>query len=108
YGGLTGDPDILVPLGVQFPSNLRDPRLINSAIEKAARFKWPFNPDEAVRGSGGDDLGFVDYVRLSFLMFGHKIQSLYYTYFVIFGISAAVFLYAFRARGAYLMLLIVT
>jgi hypothetical protein len=108
YGGLTGDPEILAPLGVKFPANLRDPSLINAAIEKAAWFTWPFNPDEAVRGSGGDDLGFVDYVRLSFLLFGHKIQSLYYTYFLIFGISAAAFLYAFRARGAYLMLLIVT
>ena len=108
YGGLTGDPVILAPLGVQFPANLRDPNLINAAIEKAARFAWPFNPNEDVRGSGGDDLGFVDYVRLSFLLFGHKIQSLYYTYFLIFGISAAAFLYAFRAQRAYLMLLIVT
>jgi hypothetical protein len=108
YGGLTDDPKILAPLGTQFPANLRDPSLINSAIEKAARFQWPFNPDEAVRGSGGDDLGFVDYVRLSFLLFGHKIQSLYYSYFLIFGISAAAFLYAFRAQRAYLMLLIVT
>jgi hypothetical protein len=108
YGGLTGDPEILATVGVQFPANLRDPNLINAAIEKAARFPWPINPNEDVRGSGGDDLGFIDYVRLSFLLFGHKIQSLYYTYFLIFGISAAAFLYAFHAQRASLMLLIVT
>src|SRR5262245_35670767 len=108
YGGLTDDPKILAPLGVEFPNNLRDPALINAAIDKAARFKWAFNPEEAIRGSGGDDLGFVDYVRLSFLMFGHKIQSLYYTYFLIFGVSAAIFLWTFRSRPALLMLLVIT
>jgi hypothetical protein len=108
YGGLTDDPKILASFGTKFPANLRDPSLINAAIEKAARFTWPFNPDEAVRASGGDDLGFVDYVRLSFLVFGHNIQSLYYTYFLIFGISAAAFVYAFRSRPALLMVLVIT
>jgi hypothetical protein len=107
YGGLTDDPKILAPLGMEFPSNLRDPGLINAAIDKAARFKLAFNPN-AFRGSGGDDLGFVDYVQLSFLVFGHKIESLYYTYFLIFGVSAAVFLWTFRSRPALLMLLIIT
>src|SRR5262245_10126663 len=77
YAGLTDDPKILAPLGVEFPGNLRDPALINAAIVKAARFEWPFNPEEAIRGSAADDLGFVDYVRLSLIVFGHKIQSLY-------------------------------
>jgi hypothetical protein len=108
YGGLTDDPKILAPLGVEFPSNLRDPALINAAINKASRFKWAFNPEEAIRGSGGDDLGFVDYVKLSFLVLGYKIQSLYYTYFLIFGVSAAVFLWTFRSRPAFLMLLVIT
>src|SRR5262249_12731318 len=108
YGGLTDEPKILAPLRVELPSNVRDPALINVAIDKAARFEWPFNPEEAIRGSGGDDLGFVDYVRLSFLVFGHKIESLYYTYFLIFGVSAAVFLWTFRSRPALLMLLVIT
>jgi hypothetical protein len=108
YGGLTDDPKILAPLGVEFSNNLRDPALINAAIDKAAKFKWAFNPEDAIRGSGGDDLGFVDYVRLSFLVFGHKIQSLYYTYFLIFAVSAAVFLWTFRSRPAFLMLLVIT
>lgn len=108
YGGLTADPEILAPLGVRFPDNLRDTALINAAIDKAAKFKWPFNPDESVRGSGGDDLGFIDYVRFSFLVFGHNIQSLYYSYFLIFGVSAAVFLWTFRSRPAPVILLVIT
>jgi hypothetical protein len=107
YNGLTGDSDTLARLGAQFPANLRDPTLINAAIDKAARFQWPFNPEEGVRGSGGDDIGFVDYVRLSFLLFGHNIQSLYYTYFLIFAISAAAFLYTFQTRPAHLMMLVI-
>ena len=39
YGGLTDDPKILAPLGAEFPGNLRDPALINAAIEKAARLR---------------------------------------------------------------------
>jgi hypothetical protein len=108
YGGFTAAPEILAPLGVKFPDNLRDTALINAAIDKAAKFRWPFNPEEAIRGSRGDDLGFVDYVGLSFLVFGSKIQSLYYTYFLIFGVSAAVFLWTFRSRPALLMLLVIT
>jgi hypothetical protein len=107
YGGLTDNPTILAPLGAKFPNNLRDPALINAAIEKAVQLKWPFDPEVGIRGSGGDDVGFVDYVKLSFLVFGHKIQSLYYTYFLIFGVSAAVFLWTFRSRPALLMLLVI-
>jgi hypothetical protein len=108
YGGLTNDATILASLGAKFPENLRDPALINAAIDKAVQFKWPFNPNEAVRGSGGDDLGLVDYARLSFLLFGYRVQSLFLTYFLILGASAATFLYAFRFQPALLMLLVVT
>jgi hypothetical protein len=108
YGGLTDNPKLLALLGAEFPGNLRNPALMNAAIDKAARLRWPFNPDEDIRGSGGDDLGFVDYIRLSFLLFGHKIQSLYYPYFLIFGASAAVFVWTFRSRPALLMLLVIT
>jgi hypothetical protein len=67
YAGFTNDPKILADIGTSYPDNLHNPKLINAAIHKAVRFKWPFNPNEAVRGSGGDDIGLVDYARLSFL-----------------------------------------
>ena len=102
--GLTGDPKILADLGVKFPDNLHSPELINAAIDKAVHFKWPFNPNEAIRGSGGDDLGLVDYTRLSFYLFGYRIQSLYVLYFVILAISVTSFLWAFRAQPGFLLL----
>jgi len=101
---LTGDPKILTDLGVKFPENLHRPELINAAIDKAVHFKWPFNPNEALRGSGGDDLGLVDYTRLSFRLFGYRIQSLYVLYFVILAISVSSFLWAFRAQSGFLLL----
>ena len=108
YGGLTDNPKILNELGTKYPDNLRDTNLINSAIDKAARFKFPFNPEQAVRGSGGDDLGFVDYVRVGFLLFGHRLQSLYFAYFLFLGISVAAFIVTFRLRPEYLALLVIT
>jgi len=102
--GLTGDPKILADLGMKFPENLHRPELINGAIDKAVHFKWPFNPNEAIRGSGGDDLGLVDYTRLSFRLFGYRIQSLYILYFVILAISVSSFLWAFRAQPGFLLL----
>src|SRR5712692_3774908 len=105
FGGLTGDATILKDLGMKFPDNLSNTTLVNAAIDKALTFKWPFDPDKDVRGSAGDDLGIVDYVRLGFLLFGYKVQSLYYVYFVILGAAVAAFLYAFRDRPSMLALL---
>jgi hypothetical protein len=59
YAGLTGDAKILADLGTKFPDNLRNPALIDAAIDKAVRFEAPINPDYGVRGSGGDDLGWL-------------------------------------------------
>jgi hypothetical protein len=107
YAGLTGDAKILADLGTKFPDNLRNPALIDAAIDKTVRFEAPINPDQGVRGSGGDDLGFVDYTRLSFYLFGYRLRSLYFTYFMIFGISALAFICAFRSRPELLAILVI-
>src|SRR5262245_11026079 len=59
HGGITADNEILEKLGTKFTNNLQNTALINAAIDKAVQFSWPFNPDADVRGSGGDDIGFV-------------------------------------------------
>jgi len=107
YAGLTEDSQILASLGTKFPNNLRNTVLIDAAINKAVRFNSPIDPTDGVRGSGGDDLGFVDYVRLSFGVFGYRLRSLFSTYFAILGISAFAFVYAFRSRPALLAMLVV-
>src|SRR5262249_27632966 len=80
YAGLTGDPVVLGTVGATFPDNLRNSVLIDRAIKKAVEFTFPFNPNERVVGSSGEDVGAVDYVRLSFLLFGYKTISFYLTY----------------------------
>jgi hypothetical protein len=87
---------------------LRNTALINAAIDKTVQFSWPLNPDADVRGSGGDDIGFVDYARLVFQIFDYNIQSLYYIYFSVLAFSAAAYLYQFRTRNGILPLLAIT
>src|SRR5215510_6892716 len=86
-GGLTGDPIMLKAAGVTFPDNLRNPNLMESAIRKAIAFNWPFNPGEQVTGSSGEDVGLVDYVRLSFILFGNKVVGFFFTYFALVAMS---------------------
>jgi hypothetical protein len=94
--GLTGDPVMLKYADVTFPDNLRDPSLMENAIKKAIAFNWPFNPDQQVTGSSGEDVGLVDYVRLSFVLFGNKVVAFYFTYFALVATSFVAAMIAFR------------
>jgi hypothetical protein len=102
--GLTGDPAILQNLGVSYPENLRNPALIKDAIEQAA--SSPYGPG-VLRGASGDDPGFIDFVKLSFALFGRTVLSFYLTYFVLLVIEVVAFLVAFRNRPSCLALLTV-
>jgi len=102
YAGLTGDPATLKSLGLTFPDNLRIPSLMENAIKKAISFTWPFNPNEQVTGSQGEDVGLVDYVRLSFALFGPKMVSFFLTYFILVATSFMAALVAFRKMPAIL------
>jgi hypothetical protein len=94
--GLTATPDMLKAAGLTFPENLRDPTVIENAIKKAIAHSWPFNPNEQVTGSSGDDVGLVDYVRLSFILFGEKVVGFFLTYFMLVGTSFLAAIIAFR------------
>src|SRR5499433_2786644 len=95
-GGLTGDPATLKSVGLTFPDNLRNPTVMENAIKNAIWFTWPFNPNEQVTGSQGEDVGLVDYVRLSFALFSPKMVSFFLTYFVLVATSFMAALVAFR------------
>src|SRR5262245_8058831 len=95
-GGLTGAPIELRRARVKFPDNLRNPSLIDNAISKAVEIKWDFNPNESVTGSAGEDLGLVDFVRLSFILFGNKVSSFFFTYFTLMAVSVLAAIIAFR------------
>ena len=100
--GITGAPARLEKLDRKFPENLRDPVLIDKAIATASNYRGLAG---RLRGPSGDDPGFVDYVKLSFALFGPHLLSLFLTYFVLLGIEAACFFVAFRDQPACLSLL---
>jgi len=105
-GGLTDDPAILSRLGTQFPDNLHDAKLIDTAIAMAARLPFPVSPDTGVRGATDDDVGLADYVTLSFRLFGHRLLGLYLFYFVVFISSVGIFLATFHRLARALVLLL--
>jgi hypothetical protein len=99
--GFTGRQDYLDKLGIQYPANSEMPDLINDAIQKALALKdLPKNSSFANRQlyvPEANDPGLVDYVSWSFDIFGFRIESLYYFYFLVLGVSIGLFLICFRA-----------
>src|SRR5712691_5817366 len=92
--GLTDNLDMLKALGVKFPDNLRDERLLQGALETARVFDVPpaaTGDYERLRGSGGDDIGLAIYTSLAFFLFGFKVSVLYYTYFALLGLTVLLF-----------------
>jgi len=100
--GLTDDPVILNKDGTHYPDNLRDPNLINGAIRDAARLQITIPPLERqlpeyyVRAAPGEDLGIVDLVKLSFKLFGQRIESVYRFFCAVFLASMLLFWLGFR------------
>jgi hypothetical protein len=98
-GGMTNQKALLDALGQEYPTNLRDSKLQNSAIAAARAVGVP---DHATFGDGSlismrqMDLGLVDYYKLAFRLFGFRTEGFYYLYFVLLGVSIATFLMAYR------------
>jgi SAM-dependent methyltransferase len=79
--------------------NFRDAELLNDGIRAAASL-GPQTPGYVSDGTlitmNGNDIGQVDYVTLAFRLFGTHVQSLFYLYFTLIGLSAIVFILTFR------------
>lgn len=102
--GLTNHAPTLARLGVKFPDNLRNAQLIDNAIRKAVAAKGAAG---TLRGAGGDDLGFADFAKIGFFLFGYQLIALYLLFFLIQGVSVAVFAAVFRDRPLALCVLLV-
>ena len=111
-GGLTSNPDKLARIGARFPDNFYDNILINKAIKQASslpiRIPRPElqNEKHNVRTSPGDDLGFVDFVLLSFYLFSPSVEAFFPTFLVIFCVSVFLYWCAFRDQPVYLAVLL--
>ena len=93
--------------GVKAPSA----RALNVGIRAAAAL-GPQTPGYVSDGSlivtQNDGKGAVDYVTIAFRLFGTKVQSLFYLYFAMIGLSAVVFILAFRDNVYALAVLLCT
>jgi hypothetical protein len=113
-GGLTNAPD--PALGVRFPDNLRDVRLLRSALARAQTIDLPPpRPADAegrysdLIGFFGEDTGLGTYAYLAFEAFGGNIPSQTYLYLVI--VTASLVLYGvghWRSVGAMAAVVVVS
>src|ERR1700722_20485414 len=104
--GLTSEPD--PALGVRFPDNLRDAKLLQSALLQAQTMDLPPPAPANAKGDyidligfAGEDTGLGTYNYLAFSIFGVNIPALTYLYFVI--VAASLVLYGighWRSVGA--------
>jgi hypothetical protein len=99
--GVTENPP--PELGVQYPDNLRDAKLLQSALQRALTIELkPPAPANAngdyndLVGFSGEDLGLGTYAYLAFVAFGVTIPALTYLYFVI--VTASLVLYGIGHR----------
>ena len=94
--GLTDEPD--PASGVRYPDNLRDAKLLQSALDQAQTIDLP--PPRSANAQGqyvdiigfsGEDTGIGTYDYLAFRAFGVNVPALTYLYFVI--VTASLVLY---------------
>ena len=112
--GLTDEPD--PASGVRYPDNLRDAKLLQSALVQAQTIDLP--PPRSANAQGqyvdligfsGEDTGLGTYDYLAFRAFGVNIPALTYLYFVI--MTASLVLYGighWRSIGAMAAVVVVT
>jgi hypothetical protein len=94
--GLTSEPD--PASGVRYPGNLRDAKLLQSALVRAQTIDLP--PPRPANAKGefidligfsGEDTGLGSYTYLAFRAFGVNVPALTYLYFVILMISLVLY-----------------
>jgi hypothetical protein len=72
----------------------------NAAIRSAASMPPPkpgYLSDRSLMSMVYDDTGYVDFVKLSFRLFGMNMEAMHYTFLVLLSISAVAFLLTFRS-----------
>jgi hypothetical protein len=106
WNGSAGWTDVSVLV-----QNFHNEQILNDGIRAAASL-GPQKPGYLADGSLittiYDDMGEVDFVKLSFAIFGMRIQSLFFTFFLLLAISAVTFILAFRNNLTALALLLCT
>jgi hypothetical protein len=92
--GLTKRQDILQKYGFRYPDVLKDRAQMNSAIQSALNANVPTDVgfgDRSMLSMETAELGLVDYMKLAFRLFGFRVESMFYLYFSLFGVSILAF-----------------
>jgi hypothetical protein len=89
--GFTVDPEVGKQLAVDMPGNLHSALFLDRVLQDMQR-DLPKLSDycglgDQVRGLGGDDVGYVDFAKIAFFLFGLQIRALYYLFFLIYGLT---------------------
>jgi hypothetical protein len=74
----------------------REPGVLNYAIQKAIALEDPTS--SGLQYIAYYEPGIADYYKLSFLLFGYKIESFFYLYFLILFISTLVYFFQFKKQ----------
>jgi multisubunit Na+/H+ antiporter MnhG subunit len=89
--GFTTDPNVAKQPGIGIPGNLHSALFLDRMLQDMQR-DLPKLSDycglgDQVRGLGGDDVGYVDFAKIAFFLFGLQIRALYYLFFLIYGLT---------------------
>lgn len=91
--------------------NFGNRQVLNEGIRAAASLgpqKTGYFTDGSLISTIYDDMGEVDYYKLSFKIFGMKIESAFYMFFALLGLSAISFILTFRNNVYALCVLLCT
>jgi hypothetical protein len=89
---MTPKDSILEKVRITYPENYYDDILLNAAIRATSGTE---TCGSALVYHGGNDQGLIDYIRISFWLFGHNTYSLYYFYFVVLLLTSIAYLAVF-------------
>src|SRR5262245_61673269 len=86
--GFTIDPEVVTRAGATVPQNLRA-HFLDRLLQDMQRdlSKLPEHCGIEIRGLGGDDVGYVDFAKIAFFLFGLHIRAFYYLFFLTYGLT---------------------
>lgn len=105
-GGMTVNPQLLDMFHYRYPENMLNGFELDNTLNKSLNLSDVESGGVIYTCVFAEDVGYTDFAKIAFRVFGFKISSLYSTYFLIMGVSVATFLAAYRRNVSMLLLLV--
>jgi hypothetical protein len=103
--GMTPSDDIARRCGSTHPENLFDGDLMDRCIQTALAVEAPASYPRPLVPLYAEDLGYADFCKLGFLLFGYRLSSLYFAFFVLLGAAVLLYVLEFHRQPRALLLL---